>query len=302
LSLLLNLFADNLLPVFIAAGAGYLLAHAAPVDTRAFARIIFNIFSPCLVFNLLTQNELGNGAMLRMAGFALSTLLLSALLGWALARLFRLDKTTTVAVVLAALLPNAGNFGLSANQFAFGGEAVAYASLFFIISGMTAYTVGVYVASLGKSSPRQALLGLFRVPAIYAVLLAFAFIFFGWELPVPVARAAALLGDAAIPCMVVLLGMLLRHARWSGKVTALALANTVRLLASPAIGIVLAGVFGLTGAARQAGIFESAMPAAVMITVLSGEFEIESELITAIVFTSTLLSPLTLTPLLAYLQ
>jgi predicted permease len=78
-------------------------------------------------------------------------------------------------------------------------------------------------------------------------------------------------------------------------------ANTVRLVASPLIALLLAAPFGMTGVARQAGVLEAGMPAAVMTTVLAAEFEVEPEFMTAVVFTSTLLSPLTLTPLLAFL-
>jgi predicted permease len=51
----------------------------------------------------------------------------------------------------------------------------------------------------------------------------------------------------------------------------------------------------------QAGISESAMPTAVVMTVLATEYDIEPSFITTVVFMSTLLSPLTITPLLAYL-
>ena len=67
------------------------------------------------------------------------------------------------------------------------------------------------------------------------------------------------------------------------------------------LGLALAPVFGLEGAARQAGILESAMPAAVMTTVLAEQYDLEPEFVSATVFLSTLLSPLTLSPLLVYL-
>jgi predicted permease len=79
------------------------------------------------------------------------------------------------------------------------------------------------------------------------------------------------------------------------------IANGVRLIAAPAIALLLAVPFGLTGVARQVGVLQAAMPAAVMTTVLAAEFEVEPEFMTAVVFSSTLLSPLTLTPLLAFL-
>jgi len=43
------------------------------------------------------------------------------------------------------------------------------------------------------------------------------------------------------------------------------------------------------------------MPTAVMMTILATEYNVEPSFVTTVVFTSTLLSPLTITPLLAYL-
>ncbi len=298
---LITVFVQNLLPVFLAAGAGYLLAAATPIEPRPISRVVFYIFSPCLVFNLLTENQLDSAVMLSMASFAIFQLLSVAFLTWLLARLARLEKQFVVAVVLAALLPNAGNFGLSVNLFAFGEEALALASLFFVSSAMLSYTVGVYIASLGRSDYRRALAGLLKIPTIYAVVLALLFLRLDWQLPQPVERAAGLLGDAAIPTMLVLLGVLLRRARWSGNLLPLAIANGMRLVASPLLAFFLAARFGLQGAARQAGILEASMPTAVMATVLATEFDVEPGFLTAVVFSSTLLSPLTLTPLLVIL-
>ncbi len=301
MSSLFSIFANNLLPVFLAAGAGYALAHFTVIDARSISRVAFYIFSPCLVFILLTENQLGNGAIIRMIGFAISQMGLVALLAFAGARLLRFSREMTVAVVLGGLLPNAGNFGLSVNLFAFGESGLAQASLYFIATAVMAHTAGVYIASLGKSNWKKALYGLAKIPTVYAVFLAFIFLRFGLTLPLPVHRAATVLGDAAVPAMLVLLGMLLRRSDWKGKVRELVLANGVRLLGSPLIAVLLIVPFGLTGVARQAGILESAMPAAVMTTVLATEFEVEPEFMTSVVFTTTLLSPLTLTPILAFL-
>jgi predicted permease len=53
---LFALFSNNILPIFIAAGAGYLAAKYLKVTPRSVSQIAFYIFSPCLIFNLpLTQ-------------------------------------------------------------------------------------------------------------------------------------------------------------------------------------------------------------------------------------------------------
>jgi predicted permease len=62
-----------------------------------------------------------------------------------------------------------------------------------------------------------------------------------------------------------------------------------------------ASLFGLSGAARQAGTLQAAMPSAVICIVIATEYEMEPAFVTSVVLTTTVLSPLTLTPLLAYL-
>jgi len=122
-----------------------------------------------------------------------------------------------------------------------------------------------------------------------------------WQLPLPLERPVSLLGEAAIPLLLVLLGLQFQNSSWSGQTLALTLSNVMRLVGGPVIAIGLALLFGLQGASRQAGIAQSAMPTAVLTTVLATEYDVEPTFVTSVVFLTTLLSPLTLTPLLAYL-
>jgi predicted permease len=57
----------------------------------------------------------------------------------------------------------------------------------------------------------------------------------------------------------------------------------------------------LNSTARKDGITDAGMPSAVMTTILADEYKLDVSLVTAIVFVSTILSPLTLTPLLYFL-
>ena len=81
----------------------------------------------------------------------------------------------------------------------------------------------------------------------------------------------------------------------------LALAVALRLVGGIVVGALLAPLFGLDGAARQAGILQAAMPSAVICIILATEYDAEPAFVTSVVFATTVLSPLTLTPLLACL-
>jgi predicted permease len=101
--------------------------------------------------------------------------------------------------------------------------------------------------------------------------------------------------------MLVLLGVELSRVQWASNLRVVGLSAGLRLLVGPLVGLALAVPFGLQGAAWQGNISQTAMPAAVTTTVLATEYKLDSSLVTAIVFLSALLSPLTLTPLLVYL-
>ena len=298
---LLRLFADNLLPVFLAAGAGYLLVAATRLDPRPVTHVAFYVFAPCLVFTVIVNNEAPTDEMLRMIGFTLACQGGLAAVAALVARWMRWPRPLSAAVVLTVLLPNAGNYGLSASLFAFGEAGLAQASLYFVTASVLTYTGGVFVASLGRSGVGSALFGLIRVPAVWAVVLACVTVRFDWAPPLPVERTVELLGDACIPALLVILGMQLygkgRIAPWRPLAATVAL----RLLGGIAAGLLFATLFGLEGVARQAGVLQAAMPSAVICIILATEYETEPGFVTSVVFATTLLSPLALTPLLAYL-
>jgi len=298
---LLSLFSNNILPIFLVAGAGYLLARTLHVTARSISQLAFYILSPCLIFKLLTTSQLSGGEITRMVGFTLVTILAVGLISWLAGRMMRLERHILVAVLLAAMFNNSGNYGLSLILFAFGKDTLAYASLYFITSLTLVYTLGVVIASLGKSNLSDSLLGLFKVPAVYAVLLAVVFNHFRWTLPLPLDRSISILADGTIPVLLLIMGMQLQNSPWSDHLSALGLANLMRLVVAPILALGTSLLFQLKGPAYQAGVLESAMPSAVMLTVLATEYDIEPAFLTTAVITSTLLSPLTLTPLLAYL-
>jgi predicted permease len=161
--------------------------------------------------------------------------------------------------------------------------------------------VGVIVASLGHLDLKAALVGVLKVPAIYAIILALLFIRTGWTLPDWIQRTVALAADGAIPGMLVLLGLELANVEWNRNLRVMGIPVFMRLVVGPLVGMGVAALFGLQGPAYQAGITESGTPTAVMTTILAAEYKLDSSLLTAVIFAGTILSPLTLTPVLYFL-
>jgi predicted permease len=101
--------------------------------------------------------------------------------------------------------------------------------------------------------------------------------------------------------MILVLGMQLYAAGWPTRLPLVAGAVAVSLVISPLVAYGWCLVFGIDGPSRQAAVLLSSMPVAVTTTILAVEFDVSPALVTSAVLVSTVLSPLTLTPLIAWL-
>jgi len=302
MSVLLTIFVQDVLPIFLVAGVGFVLARHLRVDVRVVSRMAFNALSPCLVFTLLLNSRIGAAEFSRLGVFSLCSILGVGLIAWLTSLLLRLDRATAASFVMVVTFSNTGNFGLSAIMLAFGSDALARGTIYFVISAALMYTLGVFLASSGKGSAGLALRGILKVPAVYAVALATLFLATGWRFPSPVATGVEMLSDAALPVMMLVLGMQFERAARPERPALVGVAAFLTLVVSPILAFALAELIGLTGAGRQAAVLEASMPAAIMTTVLALEYDALPSFVTAVVFVTTLASPLTVTVIIALLK
>ena len=298
---LASTFVNNILPIILLSGAGFALGKLLQIEPRSLGRVVFYVFSPVLLFDLLIQNQLKLTEAAIVIAFALSFILMIGALTYVLGVSLKLERPALVAILITTMFANTGNYGLPLVSFAFGERALPYAGIYFATTTLLFYTLGVFLASLGHMSLKEAILGLFRIPPLYAVLLAVLINTFNVEIPVPVARAVELAAGGTIPLMLILLGVQLTHVEFSGNQRALQLSVALRLVVAPLAALLFAGLFGLQDVSRQVSVTQASMPSMVSATVLATEYNLDSRLVTAVVFISTLLSPLTLTPLLVFL-
>jgi hypothetical protein len=203
------------------------------------------------------------------------------------------------------LLINAGNFGLPIILFAFGEEGLARGSAYFTISAAISASLGVYLAARGCAPGNLALRRVAGVPLVYAAALGLILNMIDLTIPLPLAKAVHLLGQASVPIMLVTLGIQLAQT-FQGKwrrihVPALAIVVAGRLFVAPALALLTAWILGLPELTRNIVVAESAMPTAVMATILATEFECDAGFVTLSVFATTLASIVTLTLLLNWM-
>ena len=298
---LLSVFANNILPIILLGGAGFALAKILHIESRSLGRVVFYIFSPVLIFDILIKNKLNLKEAAGVVVFTIAIILVMGVLTYLLGSLLKIERPALISILITTMFANTGNYGLPLVSFAFGEKALPYASIYFITTTTLFYTLGVLLASLGHMNIKEAALGLFKIPTLYAVAVAVLINAWTINIPAPIYRAVELAAGGTIPLMLILLGVELSRVELSENLRALQLSVALRLLIAPLGAFLLAALFGLIGPVRQGAVIQASMPGMVSATVLATEYQLDSKLVTAVIFISTILSPLTLTPLLVIL-
>ena len=293
--ILATIFVNNLLPVFLVIGVGVLLGVTLRPDVKAVSRTTFYALTPCLIFAGLTDTPLDGAQAGQIALFAILATLLTAVVAWLVATALGWRRKRRRAMVLPVLVINTGNFGLSVVLFAFGPEAQARAMIYFVTTAVMAASVGVAFAA-GGGSWREVLSNLARIPLLWAAVGALLVGVLGIVVPDLLMRPIRLLGNTAVPMMLVILGLQLARSVHTlrSSVGSILLASALRLLVAPVLAIPVALATGLEGLTYQACMLEASMPAGVTSTVISLEYDLEPEVVTGTVFFSTLCSAVTL--------
>jgi predicted permease len=300
-NVILSIFVSDILPIFLIAGVGYLLATRLQANVKTLAHVVFYALVPCFVFRLLIASKMTGPQVGRMALMAVLVTGGMGLVARIAAIPLRLDRAELSAFLLVAMFSNGGNYGLPVVLFAFGNEALAQGTVYFVTSSLLTYTVGVFLAAAGRKSVGGALIGITKIPAIYGVTAALLVLSTGVSIPLAVMRPIQLLGDAAIPVMILVLGMQLNRATVPKQPAVVVTAAALSLVAAPFVALGLTWLLGLSGPGRQAAVVLASMPTAVVTTILALEFDTAPTFVTNVVFVTTLLSPFTLAPLIAYL-
>ena len=297
---LVVIFFNILAPVFTLVLIGYLVGPRLGIEARSPAKISYYILVPAFIFNIFKDAQIQATLAIRMSLFILAVTIGVILISFLVARfVLRASPQLTAAFVLVAAFGNVGNFGLPIIQFKLGEEALLAASVYFLILSTFGFIVGVIAASWHKGGGRLAVLSAFTTPGVLAVLPAFVVNGFDLEVPLFVDRSVGLLAGAMIPLLLLTLGLQLAAMGRPRLTRDVAVASTLRLVIGPILAIALAGIWGVTGIARGAGILQASMPAAVFASLIAMEYDLLPDFVTTTVLFSTLASAFTLTVVLA---
>jgi len=280
-------------PVFLLASVGFFWVKLGFEYRLQFVtRMAMSLAVPALIFTALMEAEIGPAALNAVVMATLAAYVAVTLLVFGLLKILALD----LRVYLAPLtFGNTGNLGLPLALFAFGEEGLTYAVVVFAAMAIYSFTFGIWVIS-GGGSPIKML----KEPMVAATALGGIFLGQGWQTPAFLTNALELIGQMAIPLMLITLGVAVARLEFRNVGRAVLLSVAKVLICVPAA--VLAGYwFDLAPVPFAVLVLQVTTPVAVTSYLLAEKFQTDPDAVAGLVVVSTLLSIVVLPVTLAFL-
>ncbi|MFO1312689.1 MAG: AEC family transporter [Burkholderiales bacterium] len=290
-------------PLFLLVLVGYALSRFARWPSsvsESLNRFTFGIAIPSLLFRMMCdlRSLAPVDARLLVAYFGggLVTFAIARLLA---ARALRMDGVSQTVFAMGTIFSNVVLLGLPLAKVALGDEALPSVSLVIVFNSLTLWTLATVSVEWARHRDLSAG-GLTRIvrdvlttPIIAAILAGTAYGFTGLPLPRFAAGTLDLLGEAAIPLSLVVLGMgLSEYGTREGMGPSLAL-SAMKLAVAPLVVWLIARGLALPLRETQAVVLLASLPVGANAYIMARQFgALEGPVATSLV-TTTAISALT---------
>lgn len=291
------IFLDVIVPILILLVVGVVLQKKFQFRLRPIANLVTYCFMPAAVFLNIYNAQIELSLLSQLALYLTLFITILMAISNVIARFLNLEKGEQTALKNSISLMNSGNYGLPVSQLVFSANpaGVSVQIIVLVVQTLLTFTYGLYNLNSAAKPVADIIRELFRLPIIYALLLAILFKIFNTELPnflmVPIEQLAG--GFASIA--LILLGMQLESIQIKTFHRVIGWSLIGRLFIGPAVALLLIFVLGIEGVIAQSLLIASAFPTSRNTATLALEYDVEPELTAQVVLYSTVLSSLSVT-------
>ncbi len=292
-------------PIFGIIGLGWVARRFNVLKARistSFNNFVYYFALPFLILRGILDlkiDQLLNMPLLITNVLAMAVLTVAAIL---IGVILQLKKKEIAMFSVAAYFGTVAYMGIPFNELAFGHEGGSIASLIAVIAITFAVLFGLTILKVVTNKkefhPAEAILGVIKLPIIWATVVGLVIIFYGISLPVAAHTFIDLLARLAGPLALFSLGMFVCENKFGGNLKIIILLAIFNLLALPLTIFVTGGIFGLSGLPLKISIIQGGMPIAITTFVFSRKFHVEEKDISEAIVITVLIAPFTLSLLL----
>ena len=281
MNLVLNVFQISA-PVFLLTAIGFVWVKL-DIEYRVefVTRLAMTLSLPCLIFVSLMNTQISPEILRAVSLAAIISYALVTLASFILVKVLKLNVSTFLAPLIFG---NTGNLGLPLAFFAFGTEGLSYAVVIFAIMATYNFTFGVWVISGGGSIIKAT-----KEPLVWGTILGLIFLINNWKTPLFLTSTLELIGQMAIPLMLITLGVAIARLRLINISRALIITLT-KFLICLVLSIIVGRYFQLEHIPFSVLLLQLTTPVAVTSYLLATKYDNGSDDIAGLVIISTLIS------------
>ena len=270
-------------PVFFLSSLGYFWVRLGFEYPMKFVmRLSMMIAVPCLVFVSLTKTTIDSENLILLTIAAFSTYFLLIIFLIFFIKLTGIDFQTYLAPLTFG---NTGNIGLPLAYFAFGEVGLGYAVIIFSVTAILSFSIGIWFVSGGAISFQA----LKKEPLIIATILGAIFLFTDASTPLFLTSTLELIGQIAIPLMLITLGVAMADLKINDLKSAVAF-SVLKLFLCLSAGIFVGYFFSLNEISFSVLLMQISTPVAVTSYLLARKYKADSLKVASLVVVSTCLS------------
>ncbi|MBB6022363.1 putative permease [Paenibacillus sp. JGP012] len=288
------------LPISLPVIGGMLLKHFKGWDTRPLSTFSLYILSPALIFHTLLHAEITWTDVTSTFWFSILNLIALWALAELLSRIFGLGAPEKAGLTLVSTFTNCVNYGLPLVLLAFGQLGLDKASVYVIGQMIIVNTVGIFFAARSEFTVKKAIGSVFRMPTIYAAVVAILLRTFSISLPEALDGGVSMVATGYAPIVLAILGAQMlrskgdrepwqnnvRRAFWAGLV--------VRLAAAPLLSWLILKALHVEGTLFPVLLILASMPTAVNAVILAEQFGASPQFVSRCILWTTAASMLIL--------
>ncbi|MEC1593846.1 AEC family transporter [Bacillus spizizenii] len=290
-----------LVPVFGIFAIGYIGQKTLGFDIQTLSKMSLYLMSPFLAFDTFYTNKLTMDYVY-LSIFVLGLCLILVLFVYFLSFYHKYPNQDRCAMILSSAFMNNGNYGTPVVLLVFGTAGLDTAVVLMVLQQLIMSTIGMYYAAKGGSEVggfKMVMARVIRMPVAYGALLGAILQLMRISIPKEVMTGVELVGNAAIPTIMIILGMQLALISFKHiEYRKISYSLLLKLMVSPVIALGFTFILPVDDMTKQIMILVAAMPIAANTTLMAVQFNTRPEIVSSATFISTMLSIVTLPVLL----
>lgn len=282
--------------IFAVIGVGFLLAQKGVIgkgEARLqLNRIAFWAATPALIFSSVATSDTSAFASPVVGVIAIASVATMAIY-WGLSALFfRRSVAETMAGAASSSYYNSVNIGLPIATYVIGDATYVIPALVLQMAVLSPIIIaGLNAEGGGLRSIGSSFIAGLTAPVVLAAFAGFAVSASGWQVPEPVMAPLEILGGASIPMILMSFGASLKgDGVLSQERLPTLTATTLKLVAMPALALLVGTAMGLNDTQLYAALILSALPTAQNVYNYTATYRVGETVARDTVFLTTFLS------------